>query len=301
MRPQDPRSSKRCMQIEELRQEGMQCVGWYHSHPTFPVLPSSIDVYNQHTQQVAHSQDLPPGVPAPYVAAIVGPYDACNTSPQSHMSWFYVENRRSEEYTLDQAPEMCLHNMVPKLLNVVLIEEETALTAAARGVAFPLIQRYAGYDARTDFTQVCPRCIPQRRTHHERDCAGIAVAHRPRPQHQCVIHRTDHTAVHPSANLLLYGICLRLCRRFWCIPACCRCRLLSAPLCTICLSLRAGHGPASTISDALLAWAKCQRVVPAIHLTWPHACRMGCALDKLSLSLTPTIPWCFAVLASRLN
>jgi hypothetical protein len=132
----------------------MQCVGWYHSHPTFPVLPSTIDVYNQHTQQVAHSQELPPGASAPYVAAIVGPYDVGNTSAQSHMSWFYVENRRSEEYTLDQAPEACLHHMVPKLLNITMFEEASGVAAAAQAVALPLIQRYAGYKARTDFTQV---------------------------------------------------------------------------------------------------------------------------------------------------
>jgi protein MYSM1 len=95
--------------IEELRQLGLQCVGWYHSHPTFPVLPSAIDVYNQHAQQVAHSHTDASSDSAavatgatPYVAAIVGPYAVHPGGPQSQMAWFYVENRRAAAFSLEQ-------------------------------------------------------------------------------------------------------------------------------------------------------------------------------------------------------
>jgi hypothetical protein len=141
------------MQIEELRKLGLQCVGWYHSHPTFPVLPSSIDVYNQHAQQVAHNHSAF-GEATPYIAAIVGPYWRHNFGSQSHMVWFYVENRRSSQFSLQQAPEASLQHMVPKHLTVQLLEDAETSVADILACAAPLIGQYATYDARVDFTQV---------------------------------------------------------------------------------------------------------------------------------------------------
>jgi len=73
----------------------MQCVGWYHSHPTFAAMPSVIDISNQGRQQVAHrdeASDDGGAVLEPYIAAIVAPYVRTSTPLQSQMSWFRVEH-----------------------------------------------------------------------------------------------------------------------------------------------------------------------------------------------------------------
>ena len=41
----------------DAEQIGLKMVGWYHSHPWFATLPSTIDVYNQVLQQHAHRQE----------------------------------------------------------------------------------------------------------------------------------------------------------------------------------------------------------------------------------------------------
>jgi proteasome lid subunit RPN8/RPN11 len=75
-------------------------VGWYHSHPTFPPLPSGIDVVNQAAQQAAHARaGLGEGHAddfSPFVGAIVSPYDAATRSARrggcvADVSWFRVE------------------------------------------------------------------------------------------------------------------------------------------------------------------------------------------------------------------
>ena len=168
-------SSWPLVQIEELRQQGLQCVGWYHSHPTFPVWPSAIDVYNQQIQQVAHSHQATNGCATPYIAAIVGPYDQKNVSAQCSMSWFYVENKRSAEFSLDADPEVCLQHMVPKALSTALIEDAKLTVSHITQCAAELIQRYAGYSSRTELrsvrfhlTHLCStlsmRCLPYSRT-----------------------------------------------------------------------------------------------------------------------------------------
>ena len=37
---------------EEINRQGLQVVGWYHSHPTFPPNPSVRDIETQHSFQV---------------------------------------------------------------------------------------------------------------------------------------------------------------------------------------------------------------------------------------------------------
>lgn len=144
------------MQIEELRQDGLQCIGWYHSHPTFAVWPSAIDVYNQHTQQVARSHEAATaGNAAPYIAAIVGPYDQKNVSAQSSMSWFYVENKRSSEFSLGMEPELCLQHMVPKLLVTNLVADAELQPAQVMECATQLVRKYATYESRIEFREVC--------------------------------------------------------------------------------------------------------------------------------------------------
>jgi hypothetical protein len=131
-------------------------VGWYHSHPTFPVWPSAIDVYNQQIQQVARSQRATNGCATPYIGAIVGPYDQKNASAQCAMSWFYVENKRSEEFSLDADPEVCLQHVVPKALSTSLLENAELSVSCIIDCASELIERYAQYSSRTELRSVRP-------------------------------------------------------------------------------------------------------------------------------------------------
>ncbi|XP_046438760.1 histone H2A deubiquitinase MYSM1-like [Daphnia pulex] len=56
---------------EELRSRGLEIVGWYHSHPTFPALPSLRDLNTQNEfQQWFSRQD------APFVGLIVNPFSS---------------------------------------------------------------------------------------------------------------------------------------------------------------------------------------------------------------------------------
>jgi JAB1/Mov34/MPN/PAD-1 ubiquitin protease len=181
------------LQIEDLRRQGLQCVGWYHSHPTFPVLPSSIDVYNQHAQQVAHACTAAVGAATPYIAAIVGPYWPENGGPQSHIAWFYVENRRRADFSLDDAPADCLQHMVAKRLDVELdagaaLSREDVLAAAR-----PLVRRYARHAERVDFTQA--------RARHRRACATV----------RCAVFAADrrHAWRSASCGCLACSSCLR--------------------------------------------------------------------------------------------
>jgi len=107
--------------MDEVQKAGLKVVGWYHSHPTFQAIPSTIDIYNQVLQQHAHREEggdtgvaalegagregeaaavaaaaaaavTSPGHVEPYVAAIVSPYDRNASSPLSTINWFYVSH-----------------------------------------------------------------------------------------------------------------------------------------------------------------------------------------------------------------
>lgn len=80
---------------EEAENAGLKIIGWYHSHPTFKAIPSTIDIYNQVLQQHAHREDSHGTAPQsePYIAAIVSPYDRSGPSPVvSTINWFYVSH-----------------------------------------------------------------------------------------------------------------------------------------------------------------------------------------------------------------
>lgn len=78
----------------------MQVVGWYHSHPTFPALPSIIDIRNQLMFQ-RNAQDPSTGY-EPYIAAIVSPYDKRLPTLQSAVTWFCVGYDHSRQIAMDK-------------------------------------------------------------------------------------------------------------------------------------------------------------------------------------------------------
>ena len=108
----DPEAEWAARTAIDARGGGARVVGWYHSHPTFAPLPSGIDVANQAAQQAAHAGgggggsdagvsgsdagDNPHPHPAPFVGAIVAPYDAATRSARrggcvAEVAWFRVE------------------------------------------------------------------------------------------------------------------------------------------------------------------------------------------------------------------
>jgi hypothetical protein len=72
------------------------------------------------------------------------------------MSWFYVENKRSEEFSLDADPEVCLQHVVPKALSTSLLENAELSVSCIIDCASELIERYAQYSSRTELRSVRP-------------------------------------------------------------------------------------------------------------------------------------------------
>ena len=63
----DPDSGS--MAMMKAAERGQDIVGWYHSHPTFEVSPSNIDVENHKAYHELFANDQ-----KPFVGFIVGPY-----------------------------------------------------------------------------------------------------------------------------------------------------------------------------------------------------------------------------------
>ena len=79
---------------EKMMAKGMVCVGWYHSHPSFPAVPSMIDLKNQlNYQMLVRDEKL--GL-EPFVAGIVSPYNPKVAGLKSELSWFYVSRDNPE-------------------------------------------------------------------------------------------------------------------------------------------------------------------------------------------------------------
>ncbi len=66
----------------------------YHSHPIFEPVPSAKDAENQRNYQALFSSDNTNA--APFLGAIVSPYDCMLPSEASVIKWFVVRNRGTE-------------------------------------------------------------------------------------------------------------------------------------------------------------------------------------------------------------
>jgi len=75
--------------VETLTANGERVVGWYHSHPVFATQPSLRDIENQFAYQLMFSSDADAQDKAPFVGAIVGPYDEQNDSSASDVRMFH--------------------------------------------------------------------------------------------------------------------------------------------------------------------------------------------------------------------
>lgn len=82
---------------EAIKQAGLVCVGWYHSHPTFQPLPSAKDCDNQANYQALFrdaSVGGATGGDSPFVGAIISPYDLRMPLPRSRIEYFHVRGGR---------------------------------------------------------------------------------------------------------------------------------------------------------------------------------------------------------------
>ena len=130
--------------MEEVSQAGLRVVGWYHSHPTFAAVPSTIDIYNQVLQQHAHREEGE--VPAePYVAAIVSPYDSSATTSVSKLTWFYVAHASGAVPAEGQRPDEvgCVGKELPVSTFVHLLDRVAVVLSLKRPLATSLSIRFS--------------------------------------------------------------------------------------------------------------------------------------------------------------
>lgn len=72
--------------VTRVALKGLSVVGWYHSHPDarFTVEPSRVDIENQHNYQTYMFKE------APFVAAIIAPYNEQLPDHNPDLQFFYV-------------------------------------------------------------------------------------------------------------------------------------------------------------------------------------------------------------------
>lgn len=89
-----------------IQQSGSEIVGWYHSHPTFKVEPSLIDIENHTCQQENFSENN-----KHMIAAIIGPFIE-KQKIDSKLQFFHIKDKQplKLEYTV------ITQTLVPKSL-----------------------------------------------------------------------------------------------------------------------------------------------------------------------------------------
>ena len=78
----------------QIEKDGLQIVGWYHSHPTFQPIPSAVDVNNQWNYQHLFKGNARES--SPFVGLIVSPYNLALPTTEAEFKWFYVEGSSAQ-------------------------------------------------------------------------------------------------------------------------------------------------------------------------------------------------------------
>ncbi|CAO3668826.1 unnamed protein product [Umbelopsis vinacea] len=114
---------------QQIEEQNMQVVGWYHSHPTFVPDPSLMDIENQKSYQTQwrDEQTLEP---------FVGPYDPKLPGSVSVINWFYLDSDR----------------IVPKRLTYD-IQEDNGITSKESDRMFALLDEYAHSPEKVHFSE----------------------------------------------------------------------------------------------------------------------------------------------------
>ncbi|CAO3695717.1 unnamed protein product [Umbelopsis ramanniana] len=118
---------------QQIEDQNMQVVGWYHSHPTFVPDPSLMDIENQKSYQTQWRDEH---TLEPFVGAIVGPYDPKLPGSVSVINWFYLDSDR----------------IIPKRLTYD-IEEDQGITVQESDRMFALLDEYVQSPERVRFSE----------------------------------------------------------------------------------------------------------------------------------------------------
>lgn len=138
---------------ETIREMGLVCVGWYHSHPRFQPQPSILDTRSQLNYQKVYEE--PASGLQPFVGAIVSPFDAEGApggGAASQIGYFYV-----------QCTDAGLAARLPiggNPLEYGHVAKEVAVEVSSAGDLAGVLEsvkvlseRYCGLDTRTDFDE----------------------------------------------------------------------------------------------------------------------------------------------------
>ena len=135
-----------------MQAAGLNCVGWYHSHPSFKPIPSVIDVSNQLNYQRLCEEAT--GV-QPFVGAIVSPYDLDSNDPIAEISWYFVHCAdRAAAAAMKDGGNPLEAGHVAKALKVVQAGDGnlTSVLETVKGLA----DRYSTAAGKTDFMDRWP-------------------------------------------------------------------------------------------------------------------------------------------------
>ena len=117
--------------VETLTESGERIVGWYHSHPVFATHPSVRDIENQVNYQ-AMFDDGDDDYAAPFVGAIVGPYDVRNDSKTSDFRMFHCVqiDDEPEPYELKVETAGCTEVPPHALREIKILADRFRLTSS---------------------------------------------------------------------------------------------------------------------------------------------------------------------------
>jgi protein MYSM1 len=146
--------------LERLETEGLAVVGWYHSHPTFATQPSVRDIGNQGNYQRLFAD-------APFVGAIVGPWDAADDRGAADMRWFHVTPAPAAPG--GARPRQLAARPEPEARVGAADVEAGALEPALEDAAREAAGRFAGSLMRTDFGSTWRTATAERAAMTRRD------------------------------------------------------------------------------------------------------------------------------------
>jgi len=125
---------------------GMQCVGWYHSHPRSQLVPTVADVESQVLYQQTSRN---PDGEEPYVAAILGPYANSSAPRAGSMAWFHVRHPAGRTLGINDRALEC--GFIPHALEVETGSCQGNFDKDFMRVVYKVIRRFSvKFDSRVE-------------------------------------------------------------------------------------------------------------------------------------------------------
>eukprot|EP00216_Chloropicon_sp_CCMP2111_P006702 CAMPEP_0198237362 /NCGR_PEP_ID=MMETSP1446-20131203/3216_1 /TAXON_ID=1461542 ORGANISM="Unidentified sp, Strain CCMP2111" /NCGR_SAMPLE_ID=MMETSP1446 /ASSEMBLY_ACC=CAM_ASM_001112 /LENGTH=661 /DNA_ID=CAMNT_0043919495 /DNA_START=268 /DNA_END=2250 /DNA_ORIENTATION=- len=133
---------------DQIKKDGMVCVGWYHSHPCFAAIPSVIDLKNQLSYQRLVRDES--SMMEPFVAGIVSPYNPNSDGVASAFTWFYVCHQNQGQAASDGFGAELNSDCYAMSIDIEH-KEANQLIASIMEKVKPLSSMYASRESRTDW------------------------------------------------------------------------------------------------------------------------------------------------------